>query len=81
MRDISPIQAKRMAEASQEISRKRLVVDRIEGDLSIMKENLKIARQELEFAYIELDTITNDALAGKEPLPNMFEDRPSRGKA
>ena len=69
-----------MTEASLEISRRRLVVARIEGELAIVKENLSIARQELKFAYDDLEGITNDALAGKELLPNMFEEHASRGK-
>ena len=81
MKDFSPAQSKRISETSQEIVRLRLAVQRIEGELFITKENLKIARQELESAYIDLENITNDALAGKEPLPNMFEERTSRGKA
>lgn len=73
MNDFSSLQSRRIAEKSTDILRRRQVVQRIEGELVITKENLKIARQELQFAYNDLDNITADALSGKEPLPNLID--------
>lgn len=78
MKDFSPAQSKRITEVSIEIANRRAVVERMQGELEILRENLKIAKQELQFAYSDLDSTTIDALSGKEPLPNIFEGRASQ---
>jgi hypothetical protein len=56
-----------------EISRHRARVERLEDELDVVKENLKMARQDLEATYRSLDEITLDAASGKEPFPNLFD--------
>jgi len=72
VREFSATQSNRIAETSMEISRRRAIVERNEDELDVAKENLKMARQDLEAAYRSLDEITLDAASGKEPLPNLF---------
>jgi hypothetical protein len=73
MREFSATQSNRIAQASMEISRRRSVVERIADELDASKENMKMAKQELESAYRALDALTMDAASGIEPLPNLFE--------
>jgi hypothetical protein len=72
MREFSATQSSRIAETSMEISRRRAIVERSHDELDAAKENLKMARQDLEAAYRSLDEITLDAASGKEPFPNLF---------
>ncbi len=72
MREFSATQSNRIAQASMEISRRRGIVERTNEELDTVKENVKVAKQELESAYRALDAITMDAASGIEPLPNLF---------
>ncbi len=73
MLEFSPIQSKRIADASMYISRRRAIVLSHENEMAEIKDALKIAKQELDSAYRSLDELTIDAASGKEPLPNLFE--------
>lgn len=73
MKNVSPAQQHRIAEVLKKITAYRAHVLRMESELQLCKDNLKLAKHELEFAYSDLDSITQEALAGFEPLPNIFD--------
>lgn len=72
MPSFSPAQSARINEAATRIAHQRSIIVRLEGELEIAKQNLKSAKTEMEFALNELADATQSALAGKEPLPNLF---------
>ena len=80
MPKFSEAQNERIADAAQRVAHQSDIVKRLESEAQLCKDNLKVAKTEMQFALNDLQAATQDALSGKEMLPNLFAQRNAKEK-
>lgn len=73
MRKFSEAQSNEITQQALRVRQSTAAVERLTLEAETAKENLKLAKKQLETEVLLLNSATADALAGKEPIPNLLD--------